>query len=283
MNKIISFVLLGALLLMCFSGCETPNVDEPVKKYVELARDNVLVSVLADHLETINADTYFITYTHERKIDFIKNGIQAVRADFNSSSRYFVCAYYVCEHDDEATNYCCAYKYTWVKFENAGDVCEKYKDLDFIAAFQIDSSASVTDLISEDAKAPNVEHFTMYSPTFTNGINTADALSFNKSSILLNYNDSETLYYTTTSEVYQMSTLDCVNVDGRCYLTVYLYTIGTDNSYNEADTSGSLGKYHDTLMSMMSDAVYGEIDSRGRTNCYGLIELGNFVNYISWR
>ena len=290
MKRIISLILLCALSLMCFSGCANSNDssgdnNEPeTKKPVELQSGDALVSVLAEHLQSLNAFTYYISFTSEEKINFIKDGIQAVRADFNSSSRYFVCAYYdVHGYEYETRNYCCAYKYTWVKFESAGDISEKYKDLHFIAAFQIDNPATVSDLVSKDAKTPNVEHFTMYSPTFADGINTASALDFNTSSILLDYNDTETLYYTTTNESYKASTLDCINIDGRCYLTVYLYTIATDNSYNEANTSGNLGEYYDVLMSVMSDKVYGEIDSRGRTNCYGLIEINDFIDCISLR
>ena len=287
MKKIISLILLCALSLMCFSGCANTgdsggNNNEPeAKKTVELQSGDALVSVLAEHLQSLNAFTDYISFTLEEKINFIKDGLQAVRADFNSSSRYFVCAYYADGHKGETENYCCAYKYTWVKFESAGDIPEKYKDLEFMAAFQIDNPATVTDLVSNDAKTPNVEHFTMYFPTFTDGINTAPALDFNKSSILLDYNDIETLYYTTTDESYKASTLDCINIDGRCYLTIYLYTIAEDNSYNETNTEIKLGEYRDALMSVMSDKVYGEIDSRGRTNCYGLIEINDFIDFLA--
>ena len=54
MNKIISFVLLGALLLMCFSGCASPNINDD--EYKTFNSDNSTLSGAEDDKEDGNED-----------------------------------------------------------------------------------------------------------------------------------------------------------------------------------------------------------------------------------
>ena len=159
MNKIISFVLLCALLLMCFSGCKIDTNGTMV-----LQSQDALVCTLVEYLRDLLYEYDLADTSTAIKIDEIKNGKQALHVGFDKSEYYFVCAYYNAEHDDESIVYCCATDYTWVRFNDVNKISEKYDDLNFIAGFQINKASSVTDIITKDAKAPSMEHFQEYKP-----------------------------------------------------------------------------------------------------------------------
>ena len=54
MNKIISFVLLGALLLMCFSGCAAPN-EKSENNLTESHSLDALICTLIEYLKSLSA------------------------------------------------------------------------------------------------------------------------------------------------------------------------------------------------------------------------------------
>ncbi len=64
----------------------------------------------------------------ELKINDIKDGKQPLLVDFDSFDYYFVCCYYTPPHDLEIMDYCCAEKYTWVKFERESEIREYYNE-----------------------------------------------------------------------------------------------------------------------------------------------------------
>ena len=107
MNKIISFVLLCALLLMCFSGCKIDTNGTMV-----LQSQDALVCTLVEYLRDLLYEYDLADTSTAIKIDEIKNGKQALHVGFDKSEYYFVCAYYNAEHDDESIVYCCATDYT---------------------------------------------------------------------------------------------------------------------------------------------------------------------------
>ena len=180
MNKIISIVLLCSLLLMCLSSCayvdkifgnkenepenpeaptpenpngtlpETPDETPPEepneedKTPTELKADDERVVALLNRIEEFTlVGVDYINNSLGDKIDHIKEGTQALLLDYKSSDAYFICGYYT-EDYDEFFHFD-APEYTWVKFENANEITEKYKDLTLVIAFQFNKATFVSE------------------------------------------------------------------------------------------------------------------------------------------
>ena len=162
MKRIVALMLLCSVLILCLSGCSSGNnSDNEVKEdlSVELQKDSLLVQLMTTYLFEIHADIEPPDDTTKAKINAIKKGKQALHVGFDSSSCYFVGAYCGNAHESEGIDYCCLTDYTWVKYERANEITEKYKDLSFVVAFQINRAAFVTDIMSKDAAVPSMEHF----------------------------------------------------------------------------------------------------------------------------
>lgn len=280
MNKIISFVLLGALLLMCFSGCEIPS-DNDKNSPTVLQSQDALVCSLIEYLQDLFVSHDMPGTSTATKIDEIKNGKQALHVAFNKSECYFVCAYYNYGHNDEAKDYCCVTDYTWVKFNDANEISEKYNDLSFIVGFQINKASSVTDIINKDAKVPSIQHFQEYVPDFNNGLNSNDAISFDVSYIYLNSTSDITMYHSTLAYDNVLKTFPCVFINGQYYISVELYTVYPDGSRSNNDIIGDFGVYYDALVTIMDTTSYSLIDEKERTMFYGIIGINDFSNCVN--
>ena len=215
------------------------------------------------------------------KIDEIKNGKQALHVEFNKSEYYFVCAYYNTGHNYETIDYCCATNYTWVKFDDPKEVGEKYKDLSFVVAFQINKASFVADILTKDAVVPNIEHFQKYSPNFNNGLNTNDAITFDTNFIYLNSSNDKDVYHSMSAYNNEYITIPCIYLNERYYITKVLYTIYADGTRSDNNIISDFGKYYDTLVNIMDTTSYSVTDEKGRTTFYGLIEINAFSNCIN--
>lgn len=280
MNKIISFVLLCALLLMCFSGCEIPS-DNDTNSPTVLQSQDALVCALVEYLQNLFKDYDMPDTSTATKIDEIKNGKQALHVGFNKSEYYFVCAYYSAGHNDEAKDYCCVTDYTWVKFNDADEISEKYDDLNFVVGFQINKASSVTDIIKKNAQVPGIEHFQEYVPIFNNGLNSNDAISFDAGYIYLNSTNDITVYHSTSSYDNVLKTLPCVFLNEQYYIAVELYTVYPDDSRSNNDLISDFGAYYDALVDIMDTTSYHLIDKNERTIFYGIIEINDFSDYVN--
>lgn len=280
MNKFISMILLCALLLACVSGCATPYKDEE-KNPIELQSHDVLVCTLIEYLQDLFVDHELPDTSTAIKIDEIKNGKQALHVGFDGSEYYFVCAYYDNTHEDETTHYCCATNYTWVKFENANEISEKYKDLRFVVAFQINKASFVTDIVTKDATVPNIEHFQEYAPNFSNGFNANGAVTFDINFIYLNSSDDGNVYHSISAYNNVLKTFPCKFLNDQYYISMDLYTIYPDGSRSDSNLISDFGEYYDALVNIMDTKKYSVIDEKGRTIFYGLIEVNDFANCIN--
>lgn len=280
MNKIISFVLLGALLLMCFSGCEIPS-DNDTNSPTVLQSQDALVCSLIEYLQDLFVSHDMPGTSTATKIDEIKNGKQALHVAFNKSECYFVCAYYNYGHNDEAKDYCCVTDYTWVKFNDANEISEKYDDLNFVVGFQINKASLVTDIINKDAQVPSIEHFQEYAPDFNNGLNANDAIPFDVSYIYLNSTNYKAVYHSTLAYDNMLKTFPCVFLNGQYYISVELYTVYPDGSRSNNDLISDFGVYYDALVSIMDTTSYSLIDEKERTMFYGIIGINDFSNCVN--
>ena len=302
MNKIISFVLLCAILLMCFSGCvyvkehfdkdgankefektEPENSDEVGSgTLTELQSQDSLVCTLIEYLEHVHAEHFLPDNSTAIKIDEIKNGKQALHVGFNNSEYYFVCAYYNTVHNNESINYCCVTNYTWVKFNNVNEIVEKYKDLNFVVGFQINKASFITDIITKDATVPNIEHFMKYTPDFNNGLNANEAISFDTSFIYLNSNNDTTIYHSISAYYHILKIIPCISIDEQYYVTLLSYqgynfdAVDPNSNFIHSD----FGKYYDILISKIErHREISLID--GTATFYWIIRVDNFANCIS--
>ena len=291
MKKTISLILLCSLLLVCFSGCTASHNNEEKsttelqsneeKSPTELPNNDALVCTLIEYLQDLFVDHDMPDTSTAIKIDEIKNGKQALHVGFDKSEYYFVCAYYDNTHGDETTDYCCVTNYTWVKFNNANEISEKYDDLNFIVAFQINQSSFVADILTKDAIIPNIEHFQEYVPNFNNGLSTNGAITFDTSFIYLNSSDSKNVYHSTSAYYNVLQTIPCISLNDQYYIAIDLYTIYADDTRSDGNIISDFGKYYDTLVNIMDTTGYSVTDEKGRTIFYGLIEINAFANCIS--
>ena len=310
MNKIISFVLLCALLITCFSGCaisndakgdkeinqgESPDTnntggDMPVIIEGELDKSSDLVVTLVAYLDQYMTEYDLIGRTFAQKVDDIKNGIQPLHVVFDPSNYYFVCGYYNSPSEYGDIGYRSCNEYTWVGYKNESDVKEYYSDMKWAVVFQINRAIAVTDIVSNERQIPDIEHFRIIEPTFENGVNIADPVVFNETFIYLNYpncylnkfsQSTATMYYCKSIYYHSMNTIPCVCLDGEYYLYFYRYTVYADGRRaEEKDYTYTFGKYYDSLMSVLDKNSYGITEEQDRISYYGTVSFDFFINDV---
>ena len=300
--KNIRFIRVMLLMLLCsvlLVGCKeisepVQTVEETEEKAIEIPPEQQveaeLIQTLATYLDELLSDIdWAYGNSVNAKINRIKKGAQALHVEYGEPKCYFVGAYYKDGHEHETSVYCCADKYSWVKFENASEISETYQGLSFIVAFQINQPSLVEDILTKDASVPKMEHFILYQPTFHNGFNTnsmtilVDTYSYNayfdSTFIYLNTHDGETVYYTSSEYLYVLSRLPCVHLDGQYYVSILLYILYPSGVCSDGDLEVEFGKYYDALVSVMDTERYRETTD-GRTYFYGLIKLEDFASCI---
>lgn len=311
MNRIISFVLLCAILLMCFSGCsisngpngekesrqgDTTEVNDgknnavPVIVEGELDKNSDLVATLLIYLEQYLTQYNIRGRSFAEQIDHIENGIQPILVAFDPADYYFVCGYYDPPADHYEFGYCCADNYTWVGYRSVAEIREYYKGMKWAVAFQINRALTVTDITASVKKVPNMEHFQLFKPTFEDGVNVSEAAMFDETFIYLNYPDCDlngasqnpsTMYYCNSIYYHSMNTIPCVCLDGKYYLSFYMYTVYKDGTRGEeSDRTYDFGEYYDPLMSMMEREKYNIVTKNGNTSFFATISLESFVDIL---
>lgn len=273
MKKFIALLLLCSLVFIGLTGC-AGNENRPV----ELQSQDPLVGALVEYLQSLNWDYELPPDSTAIRIDKIKNGSQPLHIRFEPAASYFVGAYYDAPHESETGDHCCVDKYTWVKFENAHDICETYKDKEFIVAFQMNKSSFVTNLLNKEAAVPKVEHFRRFTPDFQEGFNIADPLPFDETFIYLNGSTSdETIYYSMDLYYHILVTFPCTTVNNRYYIVAYLDSLYPDGSYLDRD----FGAYRDILTSHMRKcSITSLVNEQERTYFYGLIPIEDLADCI---
>ena len=320
MKKLILFLLIGALLILPLSGCfadnkqnegTTPNnttentTPENTKEYYNPLPDETipeqphgpdhptdpnaeLIEVLVIYLEQYLTQYDLKGKSLFEKIDDIKGGIQPLHVVFNPNDYYYMCGYYTPTHEYEEYMYCCARGYTWAKYEKETDIPEFYDSQPCMVVFQINKSLSVTDILSNTADVPAMQHFQIYQPIFENGFNVAEPITFDQSFLYLDYPNCElngfidnTIYYSTDFYYHPRSTIPCVRLSNQDYLPFFLYSTKADGTIREtADYTYDFGGYYDTLINVVEKEKYSVTDDLNRTTFYGVIAIEDFVNGV---
>ena len=291
MKKIVSVLLLSALLLICLSGCKNSNNNgdnteqssttvatsrfkpnlktNPPASYTPtepqvLDNESELIKTLVKYLQMLALDILIDSVSLQEKIDSIKGGTEPLYVGFDSSSYYYVCAYYNSEHGDEDFQYCCGAEYTWVRFEKESEIPEYYNSEKFVAGFQLNRSLGVTNILSVEADVPNMEHFKWYEPEFKEGLNIKlPNVVKEEFYIVLNRSDGENIYHSSFGTIsdHDNLTIPCVQIEDNYYIKIHYYDLEDWN----------LGEYYDRIMSI--------VDTE-KINNYGVVRFEDFVNEI---
>lgn len=318
MKKTILFLLVSALLLLPLSSCfadkqnegttpnnttenTTPEVTTPeattppennqdntpvVNAGELLDKESDLVVTLVDYLKEYWIQVERVPLSLANQINEIKNGAKPLHVVFDSANYYYVCGYYTSPHELEYMHYCCPEEYTWVKYEDESQIQEYSNEMKCIVAFQINNALTVTDILSNETNAPDMQHFQIYAPTFENGVNAREALVFDETFIYLNDTNKDTLYHCVDVYYHELITIPCVCLDNQYYISVYLDTIGSGEIFNLEKTLSkdsityNFGEYYDSIVSIMNTEKHRVTNEQGYTHCYGLILIADFISGI---
>ena len=300
--KKIILILLCACMLVASVGCEDEDLTdinteakENITNSTELDVESNLVKTLINYLQLLTTSPHFPGSTMENLIDQIKNDRQPLHVKFDPSSYYYVCAYYYEIDEVEKDTYPSAKEYVWVKYENAEDITESYRGIPIIAAFQINRSDFVVNIL-DDEPVPNMEHFILYEPIFKNGVNVEKNVVIADESyiylhpsnfFLTNASDKFNVYYSSSVSEHHCVTLPCVYIDGKYYVcTRQLFTKYSDGTYSndypniDIILKQDFGAYYDTLTDMMDVEKYRLVDDDGDVRFFGVFDLEDFVNEV---
>ena len=302
MKKIISILLICSMLFALLTGCsyfdktndggdETGDVgnkdnistddnqDEFHKNYTTV--DEALICELVEYLQQMYVQYELVSKSVEKKIDEIKECDQPLHVTFDSSSSYYVCAYYNIEHDDEQLSYCCAREYTWIKYENANEITEYHNDEKILVSFQINAATSVRDISSSDSNVPRMEHFQLYICNFENGINVNPSLEFTDTFVYFGSLDESVIYHSTDWYHHTLVTLVCIFYNNQYYIPLLMGYVYPGEEEHKAYMMGMLGKYYDDLLDV---TINGEYTKNGLSQVheyyYVVIKLEDFIDTI---
>ena len=282
--KTISCVLVFVLTMLALSSCSVVEyidgiINNDNENYQEvLSNDSDLVLALIEYLHLPDADIQISDVIEERKIDRIKKGNQALLVDFKSSSYYFVCGYYNNQHKNEDDIFCCANKYTWVKYEDESFIKENYGESKLIIAFQINKASLIIDIFSNEETACVMEHCQTFAPEFVNGKNIKSPYVFDESFVYINSSNKTNLYHFTSFYENKFNTFPSIYFDGKYYLTTKLCIKYIDGQCFESSLS-DFGKYENDWKSIMLTDKYS-VSTEEKTVYYGLVDINDFVNII---
>ena len=260
------------------SSSEEESTEEEILEE-SFVPDEELVEKLIDYLQQLCV-AYDIGETSlSIKTDEIKKGAQPLQVKFDPDKYYYVCAYHSPECPEEDFLYCHAEEYTWVGFSNEKNIAEYYNGVKLWAAFQINKTSLCIDLLPGDRNVPKVEHFKMYFPVFENGVNTTTRLEYKDTFIYLNSSDSDVVYMCSNHILHDFVSIPYIELDGKCYITQYLYT-GEPSPTYKTKLKWEFGEYYDALTEIMITDKYSKIDNVGRKIYYGLFEINAFVDKV---
>ena len=324
MKRLILFLLIGALLILPLSGCfadkqnegttpnnttenttpeaTTPEVttpDNPPEVTTppennqentptvgeELDKNSTLVWVLSDFWTSYDAIIDWHKSSLADKVENIKDGTQALHVFFDPSNYYYVAGYYNPTHSYEEKS-CCTLKYNWVKYENETQIQEYYNGMKCRVVIQINKELHATNIVSKESTIADLEYIQLYTPLFTDGVNTAAPIVFDGNCFYLREDYEGTLYICKDIVYYYNVLLSSVCLDGQYYMPILLTrlekgeTLDVEKVFSGNSFREEFGEYYDAIRAMMVFNKYS-LEYDGKISHYGLIPMDEFVNLIT--
>ena len=290
--KKIILILLCACMLVASVGCGDEKDQNDIQKSEipnsldELEKGSELVITLADYLKQIdNSDINEPLL--EDKINEIKNGARPLHINISPSCFYFVCAYYKVTEGKEKNHFLNASDCSWVRYESAQDIKEYYNGKTLGAAFQLNRSIFVVDIL-DGSIPPSAEYFQIYTPIFENGMNVADAADVDcERYIYFNSFDQHDVYFSSEDQYGSFVSLPCISIDSDEYVMLDLsrYDINEmnhDASINFDDAlRHEFGEYYEAFSSIIDTEIYNKIDGQENKHSYGIFKFEDFSREIS--
>lgn len=289
MKKLILILLTCAMLVGCLVSCkkgnrygnesENPplNDNDPIR-LTDSGKDYEIVSELKSYLDNLNGITDTSSTILKRQIDKVKQGYaRAFHVIYDPAKYYFVGAYFNPVDGHEETNYCCASKYTWVKFQNENELLESYENMHFVVAFQINKAFKVEQFESWSFLNPTFEHYLMYEPNFIDGVNANDAMPFNESVVYFDstyYGEKDYILESINEKTHFLYNVPCVEIDGK-YFMMQEIQIGE----SKKDLEIVFGQYYNDLMAIMIVDAYSE-SKNNVIYRYGLFDIEEFAKSV---
>lgn len=260
----------------------TEKVQQP-DEFEASGLSKYLIIELTDCLENYLVEVNPAELSFAMTLSVIKQyGRQSLHVKFDANDYYYACAYYnpADEHSESSGPYCCVHEYTWVKFESAEQITQTYQELGLVAAFQINKALFCHAIGAEGGLSEKMEHYQQYTPAFLDGVNVAEPIVFDRSYVYLNGSTLETVYFTAEKEPYGWIGFDCVDVRGKLYVPLELYTVNSDGTRYNHDLENEFDTYYDDVMSVMVMDQYSVCDERGNTTYYGLLSVEDISSII---
>ncbi len=286
-NKILALILIISSFCFSFVGCNSVDSDDSSESRFEYEPSVDLVEpfeslkqTLIKYLQQIYAEYNLIAPSFEKQINKIKNGAKALRVTFDPNNYYYVCAYFNDSCEYEKHLYCCVEKYEWIKFDKETEIKEVYGGKEFIVAFQINKTVVCENILRPEKTDNIVEHYQLYKPEFSEGINIASAIDFDTSFVHIEISNKKTLYLSVEFYEHKLTSFRARIIEGECYYYSQLYFMSADGVKSECDLTRDFGEYYDELMDVMIEDQYSEQMENGTTVHYGLFLLGDIVNLI---
>ena len=269
--------------LCTYEGC---NVQCSCERFVNVSEE--LTEHLASYLCPYVPYFDIVFPTTAKKINFIKDGGQALHVTFDSVDTYYVAAYYFGEHYEHKLRFNkigysdCPVEYTWVRFDTAEEITAYYNNRKIAGAFVIWNVSSVTDITSENAKVPN---FIMYGyVNFISEGNVKVPDIPNRNFIYINRNatniNDETIYHNENLYTHRIVTIDCYDIDNKDHLVFILYTVYTDGWRYDENLEKEFGEYYEELMAVMDTERYNVEAQAGYIMYCGIITVEDFAEVI---
>ncbi len=262
------------------------NQDNPPVVEGELDKNSELIVTLVDYLNEYWEDCDLPEKTLAGKINDIKSGTKPLHVTFNPDNYYYVCGYYNGSHENEDFDWCCPEEYTWKRYDTEIKIQEYYNGTKCVVVFQMNKALTVTNILSNEAKVPNMEHFQIFTPVFESGANTATAIAFECEFIFLNDEDKDTVYHCKQKYNHELVTMDSIYLDDEYYILQFLEGVLPGEEFNVHEFLGNesiiyeFGDYYDAIISVMDTEKYRITKENGKIIYYGVVSIEDFVNNI---
>ncbi len=240
-----------------------------------LKLDDKLIEALSEYLRDFYECYDIPDYDFGSKIELCKSNRNPILVEFGDMC-YYVAAYYNAPHD-LPEDFCCYDKYTWVGFERADEILERWEGKAFVAAFQINTAEFCKNIKTNESDYL-MEHFAFFTPEFEDGKALSPEIKFENLFILLTESNEKVIYYSSKTVSHGVFSFDCIKLDGEYYIIQRHSSEWDDGNRKEEDLHAEYGELYDDIISLDFELY---VEKKGtRTNYYAKFELEDIAKLM---